>query len=217
MGDIIKVFTGRLILTFGDEFHEVELFNKDKKLKKGFGYIKDSLVYIFHGRLDRFKKSDLKPGIYTKGEEYIFIEPTKTEKDNYSVNNIIELNLDNIFNNVTKDKENFILPKDIELINNNADPFIPTIKEEDDFLKYVVKRIIIEKKINLKKYRDRFPNQYALNNMRSGLQKETKMTVTNFKIWCEILGVKWEMKISDIGNDKLNSLPEVIIIKSDQF
>jgi len=212
----IRVFMGRLVLTSGDEFHEVELFYPSKKLKKGFGYIKGNLVYIFHGRIEKFKKSSLKAGVYSKGNEYIFIEPT-IDKSLYSLDNIIELNLDKIFNEVSKDETNFISPEDIEVININAEVYVPTIKEDDDFLKYIVKRIIIEKKINLKNYKGKFTNQYALNNMKSGLNKETKMTVTNFKIWCEILDVKWEIMISDNGTDKLNPLSDDIIVSSNQF
>lgn len=214
----VRIFTGRLILTMDDEFHDVELFRKDKKLKKGMGYIKDSLVYIYRGKMDKNKKSDLDPGIYlTREGEYIFIEPSKEIKDKYSLDNVIELNIDKIFEEVEKHHSDFINSEDIEIINNNSEIYIPTIKEDDDFLKYIVKKIIIDKKINLKNYKDKFANQYALNNMKSGLNKETKMTVPNFKVWCEILGVDWEMIVRDNGKDKNNPLPEEIRIESKDF
>ena len=103
---------------------------------------------------------------------------------------------------------------DIEIINNNSEIFTPTIRPEDDFLKYIVKKAILDKKINLKNYRERFSNDYALNNMKSGLSKSTKMTVPNFIKWCEILGLDWEMTIKDNGDDTINPLSENIYISN---
>jgi hypothetical protein len=206
----IKVFSGRLGLTVGDDYHEVELYSPGKKLKKGFGYIKGNYVYIYRGKKEKFKKNDLPPGVYlNKNGEYEFIKPeNKQEKEAYHTDNIIELDVENIFKDIAENKENFIDPEDIEIINNNSDAWVPTIREDDDFLKYIIKKVIIDKKVNLKNYRGKFTNQYALNNMKSGLNKDTKMTVTNFKIWCEILGIKWTMFIEDDGTDRMNPLPK---------
>jgi hypothetical protein len=211
----IKIFFGRIIIIIDEEFHEVELYNPKKKLKKGFAYIKDDLVYIYYGKM----KSDIEelPGIYLVNNEHKIIEPKKSERSKYSIDNIVELDVDKIFKDIENHSDDFISPEDIETINNNVEVFIPTIKEDDDFLKYIVKKIIIDKKINLKNYQDKFTNQYALNNMKSGLSKETKMSVPNFKIWCEILGIKWKMEVEDSGEDKTNPLPEKLIVTSDNF
>lgn len=219
MEPTVRVFTGRLVLSVDDDFHEVELFSEDKKLKKGFGYIKGNFVYIYRGKLSKHDKKDLKPGIYSKDTgEYVFVEPTtENEKETYSVNNVIELNIDKIFDEISTKKDQFVDAEDIEVINNNAEIFVPKIKENDDFLKYIVKKAIIDKKINLKNYRHKFTNQYALNNMKSGLQKDTKMTVTNFKIWCEVLGLKWKMIVEDDGTDKISPLPESFEVSSEDF
>ena len=77
-----------------------------------------------------------------------------------------------------------------------------------------MKKAILDKKINLKNYKDRFTNEYALNNMKSGLSKSTKMTVPNFIKWCEILGLDWEMVIKDNGDDTINPLSETIIVSN---
>jgi hypothetical protein len=69
----------------------------------------------------------------------------------------------------------------------------------------------------LKNYKNKFSNQYGLNNMKSSLNKGTKMTVLNFVRWCEILGLKWNMTVEDNGGDRSNPLPDVIEINSEQF
>lgn len=218
MDETVRIFTGKIGMVIGEEYHEVYLFREDRKLKKGFGYIKGDYVYIYRGRVDKTDTKNLEPGIYrNKKEEYVFVEPDKNERDLYHVDNLIDLDMDTIFEQIKEEEENFINSEDIEIINNNADVFIPTIREDDDFLKYLVKMAIMQKKINLKNYRGKFSNQYQLNNLKSGLNKDTKMTVTNFKVWCEILGLKWQFILEDDGTDRFNPLPEPIVIESQDF
>jgi hypothetical protein len=168
--------------------------------------------------MDKFKKSELIPGIYlNKNGEYEFIEPDKNQRKQYHVDNLIELNLDKIFDELESHEENFVLPEDIEVINNNAEVYVPTVKEDDDFLKVAIKRAIIDKKVNLKNYKSKFTNQYKLNNIKSSLNKETKMTVPNFMVWAEILGLNWKLIIGDAGLDKTNPLTDDIILSSQDF
>lgn len=212
----VRVFVGtRPILIVGDDYYEVDIYIPGEKLTKGVGYIQNDTVYIYRGKLK--DKDDIEGGIYNDDGEYVFIEYKKTERSLYHINNVTELNPESIFDSVEKNKDTFIQPEDIEIINNNTELYTPTIKEEDDFLKYLVKKIIIDKKINLRNYKNKFATEYSLNNMKSGLNRQTKMTVTNFKLWCEILGVKWEMVVSDSGEDPINPLPNAISINSNEF
>lgn len=215
----IRVFSGRLVISIGDDFHEVELYTSDKRLKKDRGYIKGNYVYIYRGKKEKYKKDEMLPGIYMNTRsEYEFLEPrTATEQAEYSTDFIVELNTESIFEEIAGKKEDFLDPHDIEVINNNQEIFVPTFREDDDFLKHIVKKAILDKQVNLKNYKSKFPNQYALNNMKSGLNKETKMTVTNFKSWCEILGLKWRMVIEDDGTDRLSPLPETLEILSEDY
>jgi hypothetical protein len=215
MKNEIKVFMGRLILPINDEFHEVELFSKKKKLKKGFGYIKGHYVYIFRGKLEKYEKDNLLPGIYlNKEDEYIFIEPKKENKNIYHIDNIMELNLDKIFEDIENNKNEFIQEEDIETINNNSGTFKPTIKDSDDFLKLIIKQAIIIKQPNIKKYKNKFSVQHAFNNLKSSLEGTTKMSVDKFLSWTELLGLDWTVIIEDNGKDKNNPLKEPIIISS---
>lgn len=218
--DIVRVFTGKANIIVDDEFHEVTTFVEGINLKKGVGYIKGNYVYVYKGKTPEGSKLDsLEPGIWKdrRTNNLIFIDYEGDEKEKYHISNVNELNLDKIFSEMENKGDQFIDPEDIEVINNNTEVWQPTIKEDDDFLKYLVKKIIIDKKVNLKNYRSKFANQHALNNMKSGLNKDTKMTVSNFKVWCEILGVEWEMVVRDNGTDKNNPLPAPIEISSDEF
>ena len=210
-----RVFVGSkpVIIIGDDEFYDVEVFIPGEKLVKNTGYIIGDYVYIYRGKLK--DENTTVPGIYkTKGNEYTRIEPSKNEKHLYHIDNVNELEVDSIFDTIEKNKDVFIQPEDIEIINNNSEVYTPTIKESDDFLKYVIKKAIIDKKINLRNYKGRFANEYALNNMKSGLNKSTKMTVPNFIKWAEVLGFDWKLSIWDSGKDTVNPLPEPIEISS---
>lgn len=211
-----KVFiNSQPVIIIDDEYYEVDLFIKGNKLKKNVAYIKGDFVYVYRGKLK--EDESVLPGIYKKNDKYIFIEPESSKLAKYSIDNINELSVSNIFEKVEDNITDFIQLSDIEIINNNSEIFTPTIREDDDFLKYIVKKAILDKKINLKNYKDRFSNEYALNNMKSGLNKSTKMTVPNFVKWCEILGLDWAMTITDNGEDKINPLSEDIYVSNKGF
>ena len=202
------------VIIIDDEYYDVEVFIKGKKLTKGIAYIKGDYVYIYRGKK---KKDSFLPGIYKENDNYVFIEPSGKEKQMYDVDNINELSRDSIFDIIESHREEFIQPEDIETINNNSEIYTATIRENDDFLKYMVKELINRKHINLRNYKGRFNNEYALNNMKSGLNKSTKMTVPNFTKWMEVLGANWELRVWDNGTDTVNPLDKEIVISSEDF
>lgn len=204
------------VIIINDEYYDVEVFIEGEKLSKGIAYVKGDYVYIYRGKMKN-KESKLSPGIYKQGDKYVFVKPTGKDKDKYSVDNINELSRESIFDIIESHKEEFVQPEDVEVINNNSEIYTPTIKESDDFLKFVVKELIIRKHINLRNYKGRFSNEYALNNMKSGLNKSTKMTVPNFTKWMEILGADWELRVWDNGTDNVNPLENEIVVSSKDF
>lgn len=213
-----RVLTGESVIMIGDEFFKVSLYLKGDKLKKDTAYIIDGkdIVYPYRGKLKPSTDTRIS-GIYKTEDDIEIIEPKEEERHLYTLDKITELDIGLLFDYIDQNADEFMSPGDVEIINNNSDIYAPTIKDSDDFLKYLVKKIILDKKINLKNYRDRFANAYALTNMKSGLGRSTKMTVTNFKTWCEILGIRWTMIVEDAGMDKLSPLPEPIEINSEDF
>lgn len=215
----MKVLIGPayLVINNAEEVYPVEIFYPGKKLKKDTAYLIDETVYIYRGKMKKTADSSL-PGIYKTSSGYTFVEPNDEERETiYSDESIVTLSPEDIIGKIASNIDTFQQPEDIEIINSNSELFIPTIKESDDFLKLLVKMIIIDKKINIRNYKSHFANEYALNNMKSGLKRDTKMTVTNFKAWCEILGVKWKIVVSDNGTDTISPLPNDIEIDSSQF
>ena len=208
------------MMIIDDVFYEVETrrLSNNTKIKKGNSnkaFPIGNYVYPYRGK---FKSNENKVGLYKTEDGYVIIEPeSDSEKEKYSIRRVFTLDTASIFDHVESNTDQFIQLEDIEVINNNTDIYVPIIKDEDDFLKYIVKKAIIDKQINLKNYKDKFKNEYSLNNMKSSLGKSTKMTIPNFKAWCEVLGIKWEMTVRDDGTDTIRPLNETIHITSDEF
>lgn len=212
----VQIYTGRLVTVINDIYYEVFPFIKED-LKLNMGYIIDDYIYIYRGNLSDHDNDDLEPGIYKKGNKLIIERPNSLVKSLYHIKNIIELDIERILTDFSNNAENFISPEDVEVLNNNAEVYKPTVKPDDNFLKYLIKKAILEKKINLKNYKGNAANPNQLSNMRSSLNNKTGMTVPKFMEWCEVIGLKWRMEIYDAGNDPGNPLPEKITISSDDY
>ena len=215
----MKILLGEsyLIIKDTDEVYPVHIYFEDLKLKKGNAYAKGDTVYIYHGKLKNSADPSI-PGIYKTSSGYIFVEPTEEERrDIYNIDKVVEIDALSIVTRLETQADRFQRPEDIEIINSNSECYKPTITEDDDFLKVLIKKAILNKNININQYKHRFKNEFDLNNKKSGLKKSTKMTVNNFKEWCEILDLKWSMSLYDSGDDVNNPLPEDIEITSDDF
>lgn len=188
------------------------------------GYIEDTTDFI--DNKGYIKKKNGQIYICSKDEEprhkdvpimFVGKDGTITYKDTHNIitakefteNNLHDLSIVNIAEQTHPDD---ILYNEEELADINAATtvFIPTINDTDDPLKKIVKKIIIDKKIDINRLKGRLPQKYGLTNMKSALVGTTKMSISNFNIWMEILGIDFDIIVSDNGSDKENPLPNPI-------
>ena len=120
---------------------------------------------------------------------------------------LYSLSMDTIIENTTG---NEVLYNEEALADMNAatSVFVPVINETDDPLKKIIKQTIISKQIDINRLKCIMPKKYGLTNMKSALVGKTKMSIPNFNIWCELLGVDYEIHIKDNGSDHHNPLYE---------
>jgi hypothetical protein len=213
----MKIFIGRPVIFIDDEVYEVYTFNKIVKLKDKCAYVIDDYVYIYHGDCEMVNE-DI-PGIYLVDNNIYFNKPNKENRSKYTIDKIVDTEevSDRIFNLIESGKVAMATVEDIDIVNNNANVFTPVIHPDDDFLKIIIKKVILDKKINLKNYAHKFKDDSMMTNMKSSLGKSTKMTVSYFKIWCEVLGINWDMTISDNGTDKDAPLMNEIQVNIDNY
>ena len=108
--------------------------------------------------------------------------------------------------NTTKENEVLYNAEALADMNAATTVFIPTINEDDDPLKKIVKQLIISKKIDINRLKHKLPEKYGLTNMKSALIGKTKMSINNFNMWFELLGATYEITVSDNGTDAQNPL-----------
>lgn len=210
----IKVSIGRMILAVDDYVYEVHMYHPSMtKLQKNHGYIIRDYVYVYKGK----EKPD-GMGIYKNRDtgELMVIDGSNKEKEKFTVDKIIDMDIESITNKIKEQSERFTSEEDLEVMNNSAEVFAPKIKEGDDFLKQVVKQALEEKQISIKHYKNKFSKPHTLNNIKSALINKTKTSINNFEQWAELLGFDWEIRIYDNGLDKQNPMDVDIIFKSDE-
>lgn len=71
------------------------------------------------------------------------------------------------------------------------------LSEKDDPLKKLIKVAVYMKRMVLTEYKDRGSTPHLLNNMRSALKRSSKMMITYFVFWCEILELTYNFEIYD--------------------
>ena len=72
---------------------------------------------------------------------------------------------------------------------------VPLIEGEDP-LKRGIKLALAQKNINIKDYNKRSPTPHLLNNMKAALKIKQKMTLPYFIYWCEIIDMRYSIKVT---------------------
>jgi hypothetical protein len=90
----------------------------------------------------------------------------------------------------------------------------PEIDVNDDFLKRIVKTVINEKHVNVKKYGTKVINGWQITNLINGLVGTTKTGPLVFLQWMELLDCDFKIIITDNGVDPNDPLKEKVIYNS---
>ena len=111
-----------------------------------------------------------------------YSEPSVLMKNVFKVDSLQDISVLNIIN-TTDPNEQLYNEAEILDINASANFYIPIINKDDDFLKKIVKIIIIEKGIDINRLKSKTEMPYILPNMKTALQNKTKMSVSYFTAW----------------------------------
>lgn len=178
----------------------------DVVFKHGKGYVLNDQVWIFSNK----KPTDSKyPYFWYEHGKILFGKVRDSIKDAFNVSNLKDLSLVNTVYK-TDPKETLYDEEAISDMNAATSIFVPIIKDEDDCLKKLIKEVIIRKKININRLKSRMDKSYSLSNMKTALMNSTKMSVPNFIIWCDLLGISFDIFVQDNGTDQTNPLKDTI-------
>ena len=177
-------------------------------LEEGKGYILwDNFVYIYNPNLS---DSPITPAernclAFNLINDYKEIKLLKFNKfDEFSAENVYNADLNQIINDTSKD-DVYYDAKQLMDIQLSSTIYIPTIEEDDDFLKKIIKTFIIDTRVNVRALKSKGSKEYTVSNLITGLNNKTKMSVTSFLRWCELLGLKFNMDVQ--SNNLINIIP----------
>lgn len=96
-------------------------------------------------------------------------------------------------------------------MNAGGEKYIPVIDEKnDDFLKLLIKNIIIDKGTNLNAIKHVVDKAYQMSNLKAALNNKTKISTSTFNTWAELLGFDFEINIIDRSNGMTEPLKHKI-------
>ena len=192
IGTVEKNNTGR----------ETGLFTDGKGYKDENGNI---WIYSFAGKP---KNANEYPFFWISDGIKEFSNPSPEVLKTWQIDNAVAADLDTI-KLTTKDEQNY-KKKQIRDMNACGSKYVPVVLESDDFLKMLIKHIILEKDINISRLKYKMSAKYSLPNMTAALNTSTKMSTTYFQTWAELLGFDFTISITDNGTDSINPLKGTI-------
>lgn len=182
-------------IDIGNDIYKIRRFNKKKKCKPGYAYIKGDFVYPFRGNYN--KRKSYKIGIYERsnGKYKVIKTLTKNKFEKYHISNMYKIDLDSV--NRILDSEG-VISKDMDVIMGETnDVFAPIISDNDNALQKIIKEALIRKQIDIKNYAGRFRDAGDLSNHKRALLHHGKMSFEKFIKWCNVLDLDYRVIISD--------------------
>lgn len=206
----------RLLSLKGERiFHVLDEIRDGVVFKNGKGYVRDNFIWIF---LNNPPTDSKFPYFWYEHGKLCFGKIRSEIKDDFLLE---KSRPSSLIDTVYKVDPNQQLYDEEAISDMNAATSIycPIIKDSDDFLKKIIKQVILFKRININRLKSKMDKPYVLSNMKTALMNDTKMSVPNFSIWADLLGIRFTIIIEDNGNDITNPLKKRIIYDSltDQY
>lgn len=209
------VYTNDTLLDDGVMMRKVKLYNPDiTEFDPDVAYLKDDYYYIYRGSLSEKDPVPDEPGIYYSeySKSYLLFAPsTDEEKAKYSHG-------DKISSATTKELIDKINKKEVEVyvLPGVSKSFEPEISETDDILKRLMKRVIIDKGIDLDRYKARFLDKNALFNFKQVLKGDSRLSMLLFDRGVEAFNLKYTIIVEEAPGETIGiGLQKPIVLSSD--
>ena len=206
--------TPDILLDDGKVMRNVLLFNKDiKEWDPMVAYLDGDYYYLFKGKVPENGKIE-EPGIYIDrqtNEPLLAVPSTDDEKKKYSYNDkICSTSANEIIDKINrKEVEVFIMPE-------SSKAFCPEITEDDDILKRLMKKIIIDKGIDIDRFKTRFVDKNALFNFKQVLKGNNRLSMLLFDRGIEAFNLKYTIIVSEGPGSPISiPLAEPLIVSSE--
>lgn len=206
--------TPDILLDDGKVMRNVLLFNKDiKEWDPMVAYLDGDYYYLFKGKVPENGNIE-EPGIYIDrqtNEPLLAVPSTDEEKKKYSYNDkICSTSANEIIDKINrKEVEVFIMPE-------SSKAYCPEITEDDDILKRLMKKIIIDKGIDIDRFKTRFVDKNALFNFKQVLKGTNRLSMLLFDRGIEAFNLKYTIIVTEgPGSPIAAPLAEPLIVSSE--
>lgn len=196
-----------------------EIVHFEGEFDEGTAYINNDYFYIYRGVTKTTKHMELKPGIYKRAHPkddesiYFIVEPiTDEQKTEFNVfDHVATLSTTSIIDTANTKEELLVA------IPESAKIFQPTLSINDDMLKRISKLILLNKNVDLDKYKDRFSNKNELFNYKQVMKGDNRFSILIFNRGCDALNMKYTIIVEekDPNNCIGEPLKEPIVVSSE--
>lgn len=220
MSEEIKIYNDSSLLITEDAILSIKLFNENTtSFERGIAYLHDDFYLLYRGEYTEKEYNllyNIEPGIYRisdTNKNIVILPESDEDMEKYTYE-------DKISSIETEDIIHAINTKEKILINvpESSKLFIPVLSNEDDILKRLIKKALIEKGIDIDQYRHRFENKNELFNFKQVVRNKNKLSILLFDRGCEALNLKYTVIIEEADpNDAIgNRLETPIVATSDE-
>ena len=215
MSSSMPIITPDILLDDGKVMRNVLLFNDEiKEFDPMIAYLDGDYYYLYRGKLPIAVSGDhLEPGIYfdKQSDKYVLAVPsTEEERKQYTYSDkICSTTASDIIDKINKKEvEVFVMPE-------SSKSFCPEISEKDDILKRLMKQAIIDKGIDIDRFKYRFVDKNALFNFKQVLKGDNRLSMLLFDRGVEAFNLKYTIVLEENGNDSIGiPLNKPIIVSS---
>ena len=215
MSSSMPIITSDILLDDGKVMRNVLLFNDEiKEFDPMIAYLDGDYYYLYRGKLPVAVSGDhLEPGIYfdKQSDKYVLAVPsTEEEKKQYTYNDkICSTTASDIIDKINKKEvQVFVMP-------DSSKSFCPEISENDDILKRLMKKAIIDKGIDIDRFKYRFVDKNALFNFKQVLKGDNRLSMLLFDRGVEAFNLKYTIVLEENTGDPIGiPLDKPIVVSS---
>lgn len=215
MSSSMPIITPDILLDDGKVMRNVLLFNDEiKEFDPMIAYLDGDYYYLYRGKLPVAVSGDhLEPGIYfdKQSDKYVLAVPsTEEEKKRYTYNDkICSTTASDIIDKINKKEvQVFVMP-------DSSKSFCPEISENDDILKRLMKKAIIDKGIDIDRFKYRFVDKNALFNFKQVLKGDNRLSMLLFDRGVEAFNLKYTIVLEENTGDPIGiPLDKPIVVSS---
>lgn len=201
-----EIYDKDSLLVTDKEIYQIKIYHEDiQNFEMGVAYLSGEYFLPYRGECDikeLIKNDHIEPGIYTEkksydgqseiNDTYLQFPSTDEEREQYKYEGKISSIDPNKIIEMVNNHEQILIPA-----SDSSKTFLPTVNVNDDILKRLIKKVLIQKQIDIDNYRTRFVDKNALFNFKQVIKGDNKLSILLFDRGCDALNLKYTIIVEE--------------------